>query len=95
MEAFINSLTTDPINTLIYLAIVVIVIYAAIKIGGVLLKIGLTLAAIYLIFNLWSTGIENEPRLNNLQPSNIVNTQHEPITLPTIPTPVWNNTPHP
>lgn len=106
MEAFMNSLATDPINTLLYLAIVVIVIYAAIKIGGALLKIGLLFVAIYLIYNLWSNGIVNDPRLNNIQTGDIISTQlnnmysetktpSEPLDMSTIPNINWNNTPHP
>lgn len=106
MEAFMNALTTDPINTLIYLAIVVIVIYAAIKIGGALLKIGLLFVAIYLIYNLWSNGIVNDPRLNNIQTGDIISTQlnnmypetktsSEPLDMSIIPNINWNNTPHP
>ena len=64
METLINALTTDPIGTLFYIGVIAIVIYAAIKIGGALLKIGLTIAAIYLIYNFWAAGITNDPHLN-------------------------------
>ena len=64
METLINALATDPIGTLFYIGVIAMVIYAAIKIGGVLLKIGLTIAAIYLIYNFWATGIANDPHLN-------------------------------
>lgn len=105
MEAFMNSLTTDPINTLLYLAIVVIVIYAAIKIGGALLKIGLLFVALYLIYNLWSNGIVNDPRIDNIQTGDIISTQlnniypetktpSKPLDTSTTPSINWNTAPH-
>lgn len=103
MEAFIHALTTDPIGTLLYIAIVVIVIYAAIKIGGTLLKIGLLFVALYLIYNLWTTGITNDPRINNISNGDIISTRLSnltpetatPLDFSTPPNINWNNTSHP
>lgn len=80
METLINALATDPIGTLFYIGVIVIVIYAAIKIGGTLLKIGLTIAAIYLIYNFWAAGIANDPHLN-AEPITTVSAQAT-VTLP-------------
>ncbi len=106
MESFIHALTSDPVNTLIYLAVVVVVIYAAIKIGGTLLKIGLLFVALYLIYNLWTTGIANDPRINNIPTGDIISSQltnltpetpdpATPLEFSTPPNINWNNTPHP